>query len=74
MVDREEFLTADELARILRLSKATIYSRVRTRQLPCYRFGDRIVFRLAEVLSSARVPVEDDDFTNPKMVAAGGRR
>jgi excisionase family DNA binding protein len=67
-----EFLTADELARVLRISKATVYARVRSRQFPHYKIGDRVVFKLAEVLAATRVPT-DDDFTIRKIGAAVGR-
>ena len=67
----DKFLTADELAEILPIAKATIYARVRARQLPHYRFGDRIVFRLSEVLALAHVPADTEDFGDLKTAGAG---
>lgn len=52
----EVLLTAAELAAHLRVSKATIYQRARRHELPCFRIGDRIVFKLADVLASIQQP------------------
>lgn len=56
----KRFLTARELAAVLRVAPATVYQRARRRELPHYKIGDRLVFDLAEVLSSTRVEVPSD--------------
>lgn len=63
-------LTAHELAVVLRVAPATVYARAKTRQLPCYRIGDRILFDCNEVLAALRVAPECEDFGNLKI----GRR
>lgn len=72
MENIDKFITAEELAPLLRVAISTVYAKVRSRQLPHYRIGDRVVFKLSEVLASARVPVESE-FENFK-VPVGGRR
>jgi excisionase family DNA binding protein len=67
-----EFVTAQELAAMLRVAKATIYSRVRARQIPHFRVGDRVLFRLSEVLAATRVEATSADCEDSKIVA--GRR
>ena len=62
----EELITAGEVAKILKVSKATVYTLAQLGVIPCYRIGERSVrFKLSEVMEyldrvrndSERVPV-----------------
>ena len=47
-------LTAEELAKALKVNKATIYERVKNNSIPCYHVGRFVRFSLHEVLESKR--------------------
>ena len=70
MENSSTFLTAAELARVLRVSTGAIYAHVKQRRLPHHRLGDRLLFRLDEVLAATHV-VPDGEFENHKV--AGDR-
>ena len=55
MNEQSKLLSARELAEVLGIAVPTIYQQARRGQLPCYKFGDRVMFRLEEVLAAARV-------------------
>jgi excisionase family DNA binding protein len=70
----ESLLTAHELAEVLRVAPATIYSRAKQRLIPFYRLGDRVLFNRDEVLAAIRQPAtESEDFEIPKSAVAPGR-
>ena len=50
--DVMEFLTIDELARVLKCSKSTIYQRTCRNEIPHYKNGRLLLFRLRDVLDS----------------------
>ncbi len=45
----EPFITVDALAQILGVPKSFIYERTSRGQIPCYRIGRLLRFRLSEV-------------------------
>ncbi len=46
-----EFLTPDELAAFMKLSKSTVYRLVESRVLPFYRLGGSLRFRKQDVIA-----------------------
>ena len=60
MNEQSKLLSARELAEVLGISTPTVYQQARRGQLPCYKFGDRVMFRLEEVLAAARVSADDN--------------
>lgn len=52
-----DFVTTDELSKILRLSKSTIHRRKAAGEIPCFQpggSGHRILYSLSEVLAAFR--------------------
>ncbi len=49
-------LTAHELAEVLRVSLSSIYQRAKSREIPHYKLGDRLIFDRDEVLAALRQP------------------
>jgi excisionase family DNA binding protein len=47
-------LTAEQLAEVLQVNKATVYERVKSKTIPYYQAGRFIRFNLQEVLESQR--------------------
>jgi excisionase family DNA binding protein len=47
-----EFVTADELGRLLKVPKATVYYWVSRGEIPVSRFGKHLRFRAADVVES----------------------
>lgn len=60
MDKHERLLSARELTKIIGLAVPTVYEHARRGLLPCYKFGDRVMFRLEEVLAATRVPANGD--------------
>jgi excisionase family DNA binding protein len=49
-----EFLTRDDVARLLKISRATVYRLVETRRLPFYKIGNSLRFDKQDVLAFLR--------------------
>jgi excisionase family DNA binding protein len=49
-----EFLTRDDVARLLKVSRATVYRLVESRRLPFYKIGNRLRFDKQDVLAFLR--------------------
>lgn len=49
MQAREETITVPEVAKMLRLSRQTIYNFVRDGKLPCFKIGTKVRFRRADI-------------------------
>lgn len=49
-----ELLTAEQLAKMLRVNKATVYEWVKTKTIPYYQAGRFVRFNLQEVLESQK--------------------
>jgi excisionase family DNA binding protein len=49
-----ELLTAEQLAKMLRVNKATVYEWVKSKSIPFYQAGRFVRFNLQEVLESQR--------------------
>jgi excisionase family DNA binding protein len=47
-------LTAEELAKVLKVNKATVYDWVKTNSIPYYQAGRFVRFNLSEVLQSKK--------------------
>ena len=45
MIDKPRLMTTDEVAKYLRLSKASIYRLVKSKQIPVSRIGRQLRFR-----------------------------
>jgi len=57
MADREEFLTARQLAEILQVSESTVRRLAQKRRIPCVRLSPRIIrFHLEAVREALDVP------------------
>lgn len=57
MEDREEFLTARQLAEVLQVSESTVYRLAQRRRIPSVRLTPRIVrFHLDAVREALQVP------------------
>ncbi len=57
MADREEFLTARQLAEILQVSESTVRRLAQKRRIPCVRLSPRIIrFHLDAVREALDVP------------------
>ena len=57
MPDREEFLTARQLAEILQVSETTVRRLAQKRRIPCVRLSPRIIrFHLDAVREALDVP------------------
>ena len=57
MADREEFLTARQLAEILQVSESTVRRLTQKRRIPCVRLSPRIIrFHLDAVREALDVP------------------
>jgi len=57
MADREEFLTARQLAEILQVSESTVRRLAQKRRIPCVRLSPRIIrFHLDTVREALDVP------------------
>ena len=57
MADREEFLTARQLAEILQVSESTVRRLAQKRRIPCVRLSARIIrFHLDAVREALDVP------------------
>lgn len=67
----EKFLSVKELAEVLGISSASVYQHARAGRLPHHRLGDRLLFRLDEVLDATRAPVAEADFENHKIALRG---
>jgi len=52
-------ITAEDLAKALKVNKATVYGWVKTKSIPCYQAGKFVRFNLAEVLESQRKREKD---------------
>ena len=52
----DELLTAREAAKKLRVTTATLYQKCRERKIPHLRIGDRVLFRIKEVMAACEVP------------------
>ena len=48
-IDSIQLLTPDELAKLLKISKNTVYRLVENRQIPFYKVGGGLRFSLKEV-------------------------
>lgn len=46
---REETITVPEVAKMLRLSRQTIYNFVRDGKLPCFKIGSKVRFHRADI-------------------------
>ncbi len=49
-----EFLTRDDVARLLKISRATVYRLVESRRLPFYKIGNSLRFDKRDVLAFLR--------------------
>jgi excisionase family DNA binding protein len=57
MEEREEFLTARQLAQVLQVSESTVRRLARKRRIPCVRLTPRIIrFHLDAVREALEVP------------------
>lgn len=59
----DALIDVEQAARLLKLSRATIYEKTSQRQLPFYKKGKKIVFKKSELMSwieSGKVLVEED--------------
>lgn len=57
MSEKEEFLTARQLAEILQVSETTVRRLAQKRRIPCVRLGPRIIrFHLEAVREALDVP------------------
>jgi Helix-turn-helix domain len=66
-------ISAHKLADHLTVAPATIYDKVRKRQIPHFKIGDRLLFDLDDVLAAIRQPVETDKIEIPKFATSGRR-
>ena len=57
-VDAGALLTAEQLAVMLQVNKATIYERVKKKTIPYYQTGRFVRFSLNEVLESERKKID----------------
>jgi len=55
------YITTQELADILGISRNTVYRMVERKDIPCYRFMSGIRFDLEEVLAATKQEVHSDD-------------
>ena len=70
-----KFLTIEEAAKVLRLSKLTLYGKVSKREIPCMKRGKRLYFSESELikyledgrkLTTAEIKEEASNYLNKK--------
>ena len=64
----EEYLTVHEVARILRVSPNNVYMKAKSGELPCVRFGHRVL------ISSDELSRVINDCTDRKKISADERK
>jgi excisionase family DNA binding protein len=59
----DTLMDRQETAKFLKISLATLWRYTRTKQLPYYKIGARILFSKREILATMRVPSKSEEDT-----------